>query len=76
MVMERHQEHSGTNLLNETQAAEYLGLSVRTLQAWRVRGGGPVFVKLGRAVRYRPDDLNAWINERMAASTSALEVRT
>ncbi|CTQ69499.1 helix-turn-helix transcriptional regulator [Roseibium alexandrii] len=74
--MERHQEHSGTNLLNENKAAEYLGLSVRTLQAWRVRGGGPTFVKAGRAVRYRPDDLNAWINERMATSTSALEVRT
>jgi excisionase family DNA binding protein len=74
--MERSQENSISNLLNETRAAEYLGLSVRTLQAWRVRGGGPVFVKLGRAVRYRPDDLNAWITERMAASTSALEVRT
>ncbi|WP_428521991.1 helix-turn-helix transcriptional regulator [Roseibium sp.] len=74
--MERPQENSNSNLLNETKAAEYLGLSVRTLQAWRVRGGGPTFVKAGRAVRYRPDDLNAWINERMAASTSALEVRT
>lgn len=71
--MERTQENPNTNLLNETRAAEYLGLSVRTLQAWRVRGGGPIFIKAGRAVRYRPDDLNAWINDRKAASTSVLE---
>jgi hypothetical protein len=38
--------------LNENQAAEFLGVSVRTLQAWRVRGGGPQYIKLGRAVRY------------------------
>jgi predicted DNA-binding transcriptional regulator AlpA len=39
--------------LNENQAAEFLGLSTRTLQAWRVRGGGPPFVKIGRSVRYQ-----------------------
>jgi predicted DNA-binding transcriptional regulator AlpA len=39
--------------LNEFQAAEFLGLSVRTLQAWRVSGDGPSYVKMGRAVRYQ-----------------------
>jgi phage terminase Nu1 subunit (DNA packaging protein) len=38
--------------LNESQAAEFLGVSVRTLQAWRVRGGGPTYTKMGRLVRY------------------------
>lgn len=74
--MERLQETPNRNLLNETKAAEYLGISIRTLQAWRVRGNGPVFVKLGRAVRYRPSDLNAWVDARMAASTSALEAQS
>ena len=41
-------------LLTEFPAAEVLNLSIRTLQAWRLRGGGPLFVRLsGRAVRYR-----------------------
>ncbi len=44
-------------------AAEYLGLSPATLETQRVRGGGPVFVKLGRRVVYRREDLDAWINE-------------
>jgi hypothetical protein len=39
--------------LNENQAAEFLGVSVRTLQAWRVRGGGPRYCKIGRSVRFR-----------------------
>jgi hypothetical protein len=39
--------------VTETQAAMFLSVSVRTLQGWRVRGGGPSYVKLGRTVRYR-----------------------
>ena len=45
-------------LLTTVQAAEHLGLSPRTLEDWRVRGGGPPYRKLGRkAVRYAPADL-------------------
>ncbi len=58
-------------LLTEIQAAEVLNLSIRTLQAWRVRGGGPRFVRLsGRAVRYRNADLAAYIEARTVTSTS------
>ena len=58
-------------LLTEVQAAEVLNLSIRTLQAWRVRGGGPRFVRLsGRAVRYRNSDLAAYIEARTVANTS------
>ena len=51
-------------LMNEREAAAALNLSHRTLQAWRVRGGGPPFVKVGANVRYRPADLEAWLVER------------
>lgn len=50
-------------LLMEVHAAKLLNLSVRTLQAWRLRGDGPAFVRAGRAIRYRRSDLIAWINE-------------
>lgn len=63
--------HDGTRFfLIEKEAARLLGFSVRTLQAWRVRGGGPLFVKAGRSVRYRPSDLEAWVEERLRRSTS------
>lgn len=52
------------------EAAEYLGLSPATLETLRTRGGGPPFVKLGRRVVYRREDLDAWIAERLRRSTS------
>jgi len=58
-------------LLTEKQAARVLGFSPRTLQAWRVRGGGPAFVHVSaRCVRYRREDLETWISERLRISTS------
>jgi hypothetical protein len=53
----------GDVLLTEAQAADILNLSVRTLQAWRVRGDGPAVVHAGRAVRYRHRDLFAWVDQ-------------
>ena len=59
-------------LLNEKQAAEFLGLKPRTLQAWRWSGGGPKYVRLSaRAVRYRQSDLDAFVDARIARSSSA-----
>tara|TARA_E500000305_G_scaffold109307_1_gene113936 strand:+ start:2864 stop:3109 length:246 start_codon:yes stop_codon:yes gene_type:complete len=59
------------SLLNERDAADLLGLSDRTLQKWRVCGGGPVFIKIGgKSVRYQRRDLIVWINARKQANTS------
>ena len=58
-------------LLDEDEAAEFLGLSPRTLQGLRVRGGGPEYIKIGsRAVRYRLRDLEEFIEGRRRSSTS------
>lgn len=57
-------------LLNEHQASNYLDVSVRSLQAWRLRGGGPKYAKLGRSVRYRRTDLDHYVVENLTSSTS------
>lgn len=59
-----------TKFLNTPEAAKYLGLQPATLEAWRCRGGGPRFVKLGRAVRYRWADLHEYIELRTRSNTS------
>ncbi len=55
-------------LLMEVHAARFLNLSVRTLQAWRIKGCGPAYVQAGRAIRYRRSDLLSWINDHVVTS--------
>lgn len=58
-------------LINETEAAGFIGYTIRALQGWRLRGGGPRFVKVsGRSIRYRRRDLIAWAEARLKSSTS------
>lgn len=58
-------------LLFTAEAAFFLGLSARTLEAFRLRGGGPpYFAVTPKAVRYRRSDLEAWIWARRRTSTS------
>lgn len=58
-------------LLHQAEAAYLTGLSGRTLETFRLRGGGPLFVVLAkRAVRYRRRDVLAWIDSRVRRSTS------
>lgn len=47
--------------LTESEAAVRLGLKVATLRAWRHQGRGPAFVRLGRAIRYLPDDIDDFL---------------
>jgi hypothetical protein len=61
--------------LNENQAAEFLGLSVRTLQAWRVRGFGPRFCKIGRSVRYSRRELVTFQESHTVSSTTEADAR-
>jgi Helix-turn-helix domain len=51
-------------------AAERLGVSPRTLVDYRSRGGGPKWVRIARAVRYRADWLDQWAEDNAVTSTS------
>lgn len=63
-------EHPGA-LLYTVEAAFLLGLSPRTVEALRLRGGGPPYIQVTpKAVRYRRRDLDAWITARSRKSTS------
>ena len=57
-------------VLTTGEAAELVGLAASTLENLRVIGGGPTYLKLGRAVRYRAEDLNRWLDARERRNTS------
>lgn len=57
-------------LLTQTEASEYLRISGRTLERWRVTGDGPAYLKLGRRVLYSKQHLEEWMAERVVNSTS------
>jgi len=56
--------------LNTPSAADYCGLGASTFEKLRVSGGGPAYLKLGRRVVYRRDDLDAWLIAKRRQSTS------
>ena len=55
---------------NNNLSAEYLGISPRTLERWRLEGKGPTFHKFGRRVMYAESDLASWADDQKRSSTS------
>jgi predicted DNA-binding transcriptional regulator AlpA len=67
----KHDPDHLDRLLTERDAADFLGFTMRALQNWRLRGGGPAFVKVSaRSIRYRRRDLMAWSESKLALHTS------
>ena len=56
-------------LMTVPDVKEHTHLSQATLARWRAEGIGPRFIRIGRSVRYRRDDVLAWIES--AASEPA-----
>jgi hypothetical protein len=57
-------------LLTTRDVSRWLQVAEITVRKWRLSGRGPLFVRCGTSIRYRPDDLNNWVKQRTAASTS------
>ncbi len=57
-------------MLRTEQAAKILDVTKSTLESWRCRGGGPQFVRYGRAIRYREADLERFIESKVRCNTS------
>jgi len=62
------------SVLNTEEAAKILKVKVATLEQWRWNGKGPRFLKLGRAVRYRQEDLAAFMEGNTCTSTAQANV--
>ncbi|MEY9575112.1 putative DNA-binding transcriptional regulator AlpA [Bradyrhizobium diazoefficiens] len=66
-----HSSSPTTSPYRDTQGASaHSGLSVSFLEKLRVVGGGPPFIKVGKAVRYKLSDVDTWLAARTCNSTS------
>ena len=67
-------DYAGKTYMTTKQAAEYLGVTPSTMHAWRSTGGGPVYAKMGRSVRYKVEELDNFAARNTYPHTSAYGV--
>ena len=57
------------------QLADYLGMSRQALDHMRHRGQGPKYIRIsGRCIRYRREDVEAWLADRVHQGVSEYRV--
>jgi hypothetical protein len=70
-VASRVVESTPCGLLSSARAAAWLSVSPQALKRWRHEGGGPPFVRFShKTIRYRIDDLEAFVISHVRASTA------
>lgn len=57
-----------TKLMTINDLSDYLGIPVNTLYQWRSKHYGPRGVRMGKYVRYRPQDVEAWLNDQAVSA--------
>ena len=63
-----------SDLLTTTEAAAALGVKPQTMRKWRQTGAGPLYIRFGGPfgrAHYRRSDIDAWVDARVYANTSA-----
>ena len=57
-------------LMTPEELAEYLGVSLHCVYAWSSRGDGPKVVRVGARLRYRPADVEQWLDRVTDSGTA------
>jgi excisionase family DNA binding protein len=75
MIMETLQDvdvTEGSELVDESRLAARLGVSRATLQSWRYTGRGPRYIKIGRLIRYRKADVDAYLRAQTRGTVASI----
>ena len=51
-------------LLNDHEVAALVGVSVATVRRWRLLRKGPRYLRIGVLIRYRPESIRQWLDDR------------
>ena len=65
------EQAAGDELLNVIELAALLHVSKQFLDIARFKGEGPAFLKLGRRVLYRKEDVRQWLKTKVRHKTVA-----
>jgi predicted DNA-binding transcriptional regulator AlpA len=52
------------NLLTERDVARITNMSLASVRRWRLLRQGPKYLKINSAVRYKSEDVGAWLETR------------
>lgn len=58
-------------LMTVKDLADKLVVPVATIYQWRCRGSGPQGIRVGRHLRYRPEDVEAWLDDQADESRTS-----
>lgn len=58
-------------MLSPVVLGRQLGIPVASIYAWRSRGEGPRGFRVGKHVRYRQSDVDAWLERRADPAPAA-----
>jgi predicted DNA-binding transcriptional regulator AlpA len=56
------------SLLRTPDVAKTLGVSITKLEHMRSEGRGPPWIRVGRSVRYRPEDIQSYLSANTVTS--------
>ena len=54
--------------LSPEKLAEHYGVPLETVYGWNKKGTGPDYIRVGRHIRYRPKDIEAWEKSQLVTS--------
>lgn len=64
-------EHAADRLLTRREVEDHFGISKRFLEISTARGDGPPIIRIGRLVRYRFADVQAWIDSQRSGDETS-----
>ncbi|QFT82333.1 Helix-turn-helix domain protein [Roseovarius sp. THAF27] len=68
-------EQSDLKLLTRSEVEQEYGIGKRYLEVAATRREGPAFIKIGRSIRYRREDLESWILEQRVETAADRSVQ-
>ena len=57
-----------SRLITPEELADAIGIPIKRLYTWRLKGVGPTYVKVGNNLRYRSSDIEDWLNANTSVS--------